>query len=216
MWELRWVLLGLGVLVILGVYLWGKDVFQLARVVERLPTLFKRRISAAAQLDTDSDSIAGDDTEHATESAAEIDQRRVTERIITIRLVPKSGELDVGAAVLALREAGLQHGQYGIFHKLDGKQPAEPSFSVANLTEPGSFDLTNLTGINIPGMSFFMVLPGVDDPVARFDLMVQIARALAHELEAELHDEKGSSWSIQRERYVREEIIEYRHQLEWP
>jgi len=29
-----------------------------------------------------------------------------------------------------------------------------------------------------------------------------------------LHDERGSSWSVQRERYVREEIIEYRHQLE--
>ena len=59
-----------------------------------------------------------------------------------------------------------------------------------------------------------MILPGVGDPITRFDQMVETARALAHELEAELFDEKGSSWSIQRERYVREEIIASRHQLE--
>jgi cell division protein ZipA len=63
-------------------------------------------------------------------------------------------------------------------------------------------------------MSFFMVLPGPGDPVARFDTMVSTARAMAVELDAELYDDRGSSWSIQRERYVREEIIEYRHQLE--
>jgi hypothetical protein len=43
--------------------------------------------------------------------------------------------------------------------------------------------------------------------------MVDVARSLARTLDADLHDEKGSSWSVQRERYVREEMIEYRHQL---
>ena len=58
------------------------------------------------------------------------------------------------------------------------------------------------------------MLPGSGDPVARFDALVETARALTVELEADLHDEGGSSWSVQRERYLREEIIEYRHQLE--
>ena len=116
--------------------------------------------------------------------------------------------------MLALRAAGLQHGRYGIFHRFGPRGPSEPLFSVANLTEPGSFDLAKLAESTIPGMSFFMILPGVGDPITRFDQMVETARALAHELEAELFDEKGSSWSIQRERYVREEIIAYRHQLE--
>jgi cell division protein ZipA len=90
----------------------------------------------------------------------------------------------------------------------------EPKFSVANLTEPGSFDLAKLSETKIPGMSFFMVLPGVGDPIERFDEMVATARSLARELHGELRDDKGSSWSIQRERYVREEIIEYCHQLD--
>ena len=65
-------------------------------------------------------------------------------------------------------------------------------------------------------MSFFMVLPGSGDPVARFDAMVATARDLARDLEGELRDEKGSSWSFQRERYVREEVIAYCHSLDNP
>jgi len=113
-----------------------------------------------------------------------------------------------------LRAAGLRHGRYGIFHKHASPLEDTPLFSVANLTEPGSFDLTRLADTTIPGMSFFMVLPGTGDPVERFDLMIETARSLARELDADLHDEKGSSWSIQRERYIREEIIAYRHQRE--
>ena len=44
--------------------------------------------------------------------------------------------------------------------------------------------------------------------------MVETARALSVELSADLFDERSSSWSSQRERYLREEIIEYRHQFE--
>jgi type II secretory ATPase GspE/PulE/Tfp pilus assembly ATPase PilB-like protein len=53
---------------------------------------------------------------------------------------------------------------------------------------------------------------GAGDPVARFDAMVETARAMSVELAADLFDERGSSWSSQRERYLREELIEYRHQ----
>ena len=46
------------------------------------------------------------------------------------------------------------------------------------------------------------MLPGNGDPVARFDAMVETARALSVELAADLFDERGSSWSSQRERYL--------------
>ena len=59
-----------------------------------------------------------------------------------------------------MRAAGLKHGRYGIFHKHESDVSEEPMFSVASLTEPGSFDLTKLADTKIPGMSFFMVLPG--------------------------------------------------------
>jgi FtsZ-interacting cell division protein ZipA len=43
--------------------------------------------------------------------------------------------------------------------------------------------------------------------------MLAAARALKQSLDAELLDESGSSLSIQRERYLREEIIRFQHSI---
>jgi cell division protein ZipA len=218
MWELRWVLLALGVLLIAMVYVLGRGLLRWQRK-PRLPRPPERVEPTTAGL-ADTDDRASDPSEPDHNPPDENSSKRTepppaqqTDRIVTIRFVPKEGELGAEEVVVALRKAGLTHGRYGIFHRHDNGSH-ESSFCVANLTEPGSFELSNLADQTIPGMSFFMVLPGSGDPVERFDLMVQTARSMAHDLEAELHDEKGSSWSIQRERYVREEIIRYRHQLE--
>jgi cell division protein ZipA len=138
--------------------------------------------------------------------------RPAPDRIVALRLVPRSAELPTELAVTALRNAGLEHGRYAIFHRQIGTN--REGFSVASLTEPGSFDLDHVGNTTIAGLSFFVVLPGSGDPVARFDAMVETARALTVELAADLFDERGSSWSSQRERYLREELIEYRHQFE--
>ena len=215
--ELRWVLLGLGAALLLGVYLWGRGALQ--RFVPRgvlarrwLPSTSELRPDAAkSSPEAQAQKGEGGPSSPAGEGSVPRPVPR-PDRIITVRFIPKEKQLSAEKAVLALRSAGLQHGRYGIFHRLGDNGEDEPHFSVASLTEPGSFDLTNLGGSTISGMSFFMVLPGEGDPVARFDSMVETARSLAHDLDAELHDERGSSWSVQRERYVREEIIEYRHQ----
>jgi cell division protein ZipA len=210
--ELRWVLLALGILVIAAVYLWGKEIPQ--RFFARLAVLRKSRPADPVRVEPAFDEpqkhseTAPDNVPQASKSTA------TAESIITVRLFPSGHALGSDKVILALRAAGLKHGRYGIFHRHEDEFDDEARFSVANLTEPGSFDLTNLTEKKIPGMSFFMVLPGKSDPVARFDDMVATARELARELEGELRDENGSSWSIQRERYVREEIIEYCHSLD--
>ncbi len=210
MWDLRWVLLGLGALLVVGVFLWSKGVFS-RRLLPQLP----RRLRTEPRIG-DAPAASPDAVAHAEPLTVEAPVRRAPksspDRIITLRLIPRGEELSAERAVAALGEAGLKHGRYGIFHR-DGTD-GEPAFSVASLTEPGTFDLANLGNGTIAGLSFFLVLPGVGDPVTRFDAMVETARALTVELEADLHDEGGSSWSVQRERYLREEIIEYRHQLE--
>jgi cell division protein ZipA len=205
--ELRWVLLGLGALVVLGVYLWSKGIFRRAAVAKLLP----------ARTEPTFGDTSSDDTPSVTPPPSPPPEKRKPrqpDRIVALRLVPRHEELSSEKAVQALQGAGLEHGRYGIFHRLNEYSGEEPLFSVASLTEPGSFDLGNLADKTIPGLSFFIVLPGAGDPVARFDMMIETARGLTVELDAELRDERGSSWSVQRERYVREEIIEYRHQLE--
>ena len=215
MWDLRWVLLGLGALLVVGVYLWSKSLGG-----RRLFPDTSRRVRAEPSIGEPASVADGGSasTPPAPEPEPKPKPRKspanaTLDRVITLRLIPRGNEeLSTERAVVALTEAGLTHGKYGIFHR-EGDE-GEPVFSVASLTEPGTFDLANLAETTIAGLTFFVVLPGAGDPVARFDAMVETARALSVELAADLHDERGSSWSVQRERYLREEIIEYRHQME--
>jgi cell division protein ZipA len=208
MWDLRWVLLGLGALLVAGVYLWSRGFVRLPVFVQRLPT---RQPRTEPSFDS-SPQPAAESPPLVEVVPEEPAAKRAPDRIVALRLIPREGELPAARAVQALRSTGLEHGRYSVFHQQLGD--TKEAFSVASLTEPGSFDLNNLEGNTIAGLSFFVVLPGTGDPVARFDAMVETARALSVELAADLFDERGSSWSSQRERYLREEIIEYRHQFE--
>jgi cell division protein ZipA len=209
MWDLRWVLLGLGALVLVGVYLWSRGIVSRAM----LPTLPRRKERTEPSIGEPPPVEPAPQPESLVETVSEEEKARPgPERVVALRLVPRGAELPTERAVSALKNAGLEHGRYAIFHRQLGTN--REGFSVASLTEPGSFDLEHLGDATIAGLSFFLVLPGKGDPVSRFDAMVETARALSVELAADLFDERGSSWSSQRERYLREELIEYRHQAE--
>lgn len=135
------------------------------------------------------------------------------EKIVAMRVAAREGlTIEAEALVLKLREQGLRHGKFSIFHRHADEGSGAPLFSVASMTEPGSFDLSRLRETRLPGVTLFMVLPGPGDPVSSFDEMVVTARGLADELDGEVLDESGSTWSVQRERYIREELIQYRLQ----
>ena len=238
--ELRWVLLGLGLLVVLGVFLGGllKSRSRGSETPRSEPEYWPDEPEAAVSVTeptqlpdgvpvtTEADFGSSDAAEYDLPSVGDYDESpgepqedapgtahaaAATERVVSLRLVPREGEqLDADRTVRALREVGLQHGPFDIFHYCEDRNVPESGFSVANLVEPGSFDLSNLAGSTLPGMTLFLVLPGSRDPVERFDKMVDIARELCQSLDGELLDELGNSWSIQSERYLREELIEYR------
>lgn len=213
MTELRLALLALGLLLILSVYLWSRGIPQ--RWFGRIASLRRVRstdtVRVEPAVETEPEETYTPDPLPGAKSEDSRDQPR---KIVTLRFVPREGQLACDEVLLALRAAGLRHGRYGIFHKHPDEFSDEASFSVANLTEPGSFDLARASETKIPGMSFFMLLPGPGVGVDSFDDMVRTARDLARELNAELRDEQGSSWSIQRERFVREEIIQFQHGLD--
>jgi cell division protein ZipA len=203
--ELRWILIALGVLLIGGLYVWGRRPFP----------KFASPLPKSPPAGAPSPEVPEAQTESSPEEpVVEKPRRRGPEKIVTLRVVCRhQDEMKAPDAVLALKRFGLQHGRYDIFHQLPDDGGTEPLFSVASLTEPGTFDLDNLEGSDIAGLSLFLVYPGTGDPVRRFDSMVALARNLAEDLDGVILDERGSSWSIQRERYIREEIIQFHHQL---
>jgi cell division protein ZipA len=137
----------------------------------------------------------------------------VRQKIVTLRVVARNkGAFRGDELILSLRGIGMRSGKFGIYHRYDGNDESRTIFSAASLVEPGSFDLANIKDQEIPGISMFLVLPGPVDGTEAFDLMMQAARAMAQTINAELLDESGCTLSIQRERYMREEIIQFQHQ----
>lgn len=205
---LRWLLLLFGLLVIAGVYLYSRRIKNTdddAVVPGRVePSLDGNDSSGDTALE-----FAGTDDSDVDDEPPPLDG---PQKIVTVRIVAREKKSFPGnELVLSLRGIGLRHGKFGIFHRYDGNDESRTVFSAASLVEPGSFDLQNIQGQEIPGISLFLVLPGPVDSVEGFDMMMAAARALTQSLDGELLDESGSSLSIQRERYLREEIIQYQH-----
>lgn len=201
---LRWLLLLFGVLIVVGVYFYSRfqrsqgDGTQSPKVS---PELGEPGHEAGISGDTE----AGDEPAKADDEGTE-------QKIVTLRLVARNhGSINGEELALNLRGIGMRHGKFGIYHRFEASDEDKVIFSAASLVEPGTFDLKNLKEQEIPGISLFMVLPGPVEGAQAFDLMMAAARALSQSLNAELLDESGSTLSIQRERYMREEIIQFEH-----
>lgn len=209
---LRWLLLVAGLIVIVGIYLVGR---------KSSPDKTTAGVSKATppSLGDDESLVAADDDFDDVEiepmyvEAPKV-ERTTEQKIVTMRLVARHrGAFKGDELILSLRGIGMRHGKFGIFHRIDGDDDDATIFSAASLVEPGSFDLSNIKEQQIPGISLFLVLPGPVEGADAFDMMMESARTVAQALDGELLDESGSSLSIQRERYLREEIIKFEHSL---
>ena len=205
---LRWLLLLFGVLVVAGVYLYSR--YQREKIDDTTPPqLSPDRVepSLEGEIQTDDEPPGG---QVAADPAAEDGEPE--QKIVTLRIVARNqGAISGEELVLNLRGIGMRHGKFGIYHRYEGSDDDKVIFSAASLVEPGTFDLANIKEQEIPGISLFMVLPGPVDGAQALDLMITAARALTQSLNAELLDESGSTLSIQRERYLREEVIQFQH-----
>lgn len=212
---LRWLLLFFGLVVVVGVYFYSrreqKSQQESESIERRTPSLGGEEagsgddIEAAGIVLADEAAQGGDEAEPEAQAQAE-------QKIVTLRLVARNrGSFRGDDLILSMRGIGLRRGKFGIFHRFDGDEEGAAVFSAASLVEPGHFDVENIKEQEFPGISLFLVLPGPMEGVDAFDLMIAAARTLAQALNGELVDESGSTLSIQRERYMREEIVQFEH-----
>ena len=203
--ELRWILIVVGLLILAAVFL-----FSRYRDVFRLPSAREVLIRKTPSLGTDA--ASGEAQDALKKESAPRDSR-----VITIRLMARHSEEFQGKElILALRKEGLRHGRFGIFHSCLSEEDEQTLFSAASLTEPGSFDLSRLDEDTYQGISLFMVVPGLLQGAEIFDRMMKVGRNLSKTLDGELLDENGSAMSVQRERFLREEILDFERRLSRP
>jgi cell division protein ZipA len=214
---LRWLLLLFGLLVIAGVYFYSRR--EKPAPKSEAPSSGRLEPTLGpdeSPVDLDEDPVPGDGepVEVDIEEEAPVAPEKVPQKIVTLRLVARNGGSFRGDEMaLSLRGIGMRHGKFGIFHRYDGNNEESTIFSAASLIEPGSFDMTNIKEQELPGISLFLILPGPVEGAEAFDMMMEAARAVAQALDGELLDESGSTLSIQRERYMREEIIQFEHSI---
>ncbi len=130
------------------------------------------------------------------------------EKLVMLYLAAKSGQTISGAElVLATEKVGLVYGHHNIYHRLaDGPDAGEPVFSMANVVQPGYFDLANIDALQTPGVSFFMTLPGPVTAVQAWDTMLPIAERMAQLLDAVLLDADRNALGRQRILHIKEEL----------
>lgn len=108
----------------------------------------------------------------------------------------------------AFQRNGLTFGDMNIFHRLN-PVTRTPQYSVANVIEPGTFDLSNMESMKTPGACLFLRLPGPSEPAAVFDDMLRVARDIEQSLDGELKDENFSDLTGQTEEHYRQRIAEF-------
>ncbi|MFP8965911.1 cell division protein ZipA [Pokkaliibacter sp. CJK22405] len=117
-----------------------------------------------------------------------------------------------------LMACGLRYGEREIFHRHEHAiNKGKVQFSMANMLNPGNFDLDNIEKLQTPGVTFFMGMPGADDLMLAFECMLSTAQCLAKNLNGELKDEHHSVMRPQTIEHCRQRIREFeRRQLAQP
>ena len=123
-------------------------------------------------------------------------------------LAPKGQPFVGGGLVEALRARGLRYGEMNIFHRIDPMTKSS-LYSVVNVVEPGTFDMSDLDNFRSPGVCFFMQLPGPEQPMEVFEDMLKVARDVAVRTGGSLLDEHRSVMTGQTVEHYRQRIADH-------
>ncbi|TWX73626.1 cell division protein ZipA [Colwellia sp. C1TZA3] len=144
----------------------------------------------------------------ASEKSAAIN---IEPQVIVLSVVMPKGEVMSGAALLpTLLTLGMKYGEMNIFHRhQDNAGNGKVTFSLANMMNPGTFNLDDIENFSTQGITLFMTLPNPVDAFSVFEQMLNAAKQLAVEFRAQLLDHKRSVMTKQTEQHYISLIREF-------
>ncbi|XQW86507.1 cell division protein ZipA [Thalassotalea piscium] len=161
------------------------------------------------------EAIAAEAESRSTMSASEKAEKKenldVTPEVIVVSVVMTEDNTISGAALLpALLTLGLRFGDMDIFHRHeDNAGNGKVTFSLANMLNPGTFNLDEIESFTTQGISLFMTLPNAGDPFEVFEQMMSAAKQLSMEFHGQLLDDKRSVMTKQTEQHYMSKIREF-------
>ena len=138
-------------------------------------------------------------------------QPAVPSEVLVVNVMSREGEQFYGPDLLqVLITAGLKHGDMNIFHKhVDNDQENPAIFSVANILNPGTFDLDAIDEFSTRGVSLFLAMPSVISNRDAFEEMLRTAQQIRAALDGELRDDHRSVMTAQTIEHYRQRIHDY-------
>ena len=231
---LRWLLLGIGVLIIIVVYWFSRRGQSKPFPSQRVVPEFPRDVVEAGESAPD-----GEAAEESTELQAEerstspapfkqnsdnvfteletpSDVKPASEpggRLLVLHVRSKSKREFAGADILRIAEqAGLERavGSSGGFFQCSAPSPDDPPlFYIANMFSPGVFKWSEMDTFSTAGLSLFAQLPGVLPPLKAFDALLECARRFANDLQGSVCDESRSDLTVQTIQHIKEDLQTY-------
>jgi cell division protein ZipA len=132
------------------------------------------------------------------------------EVLIISVVMPENQQMSGAALLPTLLTLGMKYGDMNIFHRHeDNAGNGKVTFSLANIMNPGTFDLDNMESFTTQGISLFMTLPSVGDASVVFEQMLNAAKQLALEFGGQLLDDKRSVMTKQTEQHYTSKIREF-------
>ena len=146
--------------------------------------------------------------------AKETETAKLDAQVIILSVVMPDNHQMSGAALLpSLLTLGMKYGEMNIFHRhQDNAGNGAVTFSLANMINPGSFELDTMETFVTQGVSLFMTLPNAGDSFAAFEQMLLAAKQLATEFNAQLLDDKRNVMTKQTEQHYVSKIREFDRQ----
>ncbi|MDO6446161.1 cell division protein ZipA [Colwellia sp. 1_MG-2023] len=163
-----------------------------------------------AELDDVSSSIEENSAANAKASPAKEKIEIDPEVIVVSVVMPENNSISGAALLPTLLTLGLRYGDMDIFHRHeDNAGNGKVTFSLANMMNPGTFDLDEIESFSTQGITLFMTLPNEGDPFEVFELMMSAAKQLSMEFNAQLLDDKRSVMTKQTEQHYMGKIREF-------
>ncbi len=131
--------------------------------------------------------------EEAMARGRELDEFcRVHDVIASLNIISRNESGFSGRVIdQAAHRVGLEFGPMNIYHfKNTDPGGCRNLFSLANLYQPGEFDLKGITDFSTDGLTLFMNVPRAANPPQAFEKMMDAAKSLCRMLGGELRDQQ--------------------------
>ncbi len=131
--------------------------------------------------------------------------------VVVINVMASEGYVFAGDDLLqVLITAGLKFGDMNIFHqRLDNDSRGPVVFSVANILNPGTFDLNSMDEFTTLGISLFLALPTPTNNLEAFEQMLNVAQQIRGALDGELRDDNRNIMTAQTIEHYRQRIRDF-------